>query len=168
MKFSMKFSKMVNQLLRKKYVTLFMLFVCIMVVYLIFKGFSMYEQFESSELEELFDNEHNKSHMRMLNRKTLSDTLNRKTLSDTLSDTISDKMTGRGPAKPTIKSLSALRSNVESVPKIPSKFNLNRREILTRPPVIQTVAIPTVAIPRIPKTPKPKLNLKRFKRFKRF
>jgi hypothetical protein len=159
MKFSMKFSKMVNQLLRKKYVTLFMLFVCIMVVYLIFKGFSMYEQFESSEIEELFDNEHNKSHMRMLNRKTLS---------DTISDKISDKMTGRGPAKPTIKSLSALRSNVESVPKIPSKFNLNRREILTRPPVIQTVAIPTVDIPRIPKTPKPKLNLKRFKRFKRF
>jgi len=141
-----------------------MIFVGIMVVYLIFKGFSMYEQFESSELEELFDNEHNKSHIR---------TLNRKTLSDTLSDTISDKMTGRGPAKPTIKSLSALRSNVESVPKIPLKFNLNRREILTRPPVIQTVAIPRIPkipikVPSVLIKPKPKLKFKRFRKFKRF
>ena len=163
MKFSMKFSKMVNQFIRKKYVTLFMIFVCIMVVYLIFKGFSMYEQFESNsasnELEELFDNEHNKSHIRMLNRKTLS---------DTLSDTISDKMSGRGPAKPTIKSLSTIRSNVESVPKIPPRFKFNRREIPTKPVAVPRIPTIPIKVPSVLMKPKPKLNLKRFRKFKRF
>ena len=159
MKFSMKFSKMVNQLLRKKYVTLFMIFVCIMVVYLIFKGFSMYEQFESSELEELFDNEHNKSHIR---------TLNRKTLSDTLSDTISDKMTGRGPAKPTIKSLSALRSNVESVSKIPTMSKYNRSEILRKGVAVPRIPTIPIKVPSVLIKPKPKLKFKRFRKFKRF